>query len=252
VFHLFICRVKTCRLPLPQLKRAEACMEKNMKIFSFLKYFFYLSYNWNIRIAWFITRCEIRGEKKYGINTTGADELKHLEKKGIDLSNATIYMPAGYNILENLFERMSPASARHFIDIGCGKGRALCVAAHYGAKKLTGIDFSKKLCMAAENNLAVTKKNFPGIEYQILNNDAFYFEIPVDADFIFLFNPFDEVIMNGVAENILESYEINPRHITIFYLNPLCKDELLAIGFKETYHIQQMKYLEAVILEING
>jgi hypothetical protein len=47
----------------------------------YLKYFFYIATNWNISIAWHIIRNEIRGEKKYGINTTGADNLKSLEKR---------------------------------------------------------------------------------------------------------------------------------------------------------------------------
>ena len=29
-------------------------------------------------------------------HTTGADELKNLAKKGIDISHATIYMPVSY------------------------------------------------------------------------------------------------------------------------------------------------------------
>ena len=88
------------------------------------------------------------------------------------------------------------------------------------------------------------------MQYKIINNDAFYFEIPNDVGHIFMFNPFDEVIMDAVAENILESFEINPRKITVVYVNPLYKQELLNVGFKEIYYTQKMKYLEALILEI--
>jgi hypothetical protein len=53
------------------------------KFFSYTKYFFYLAFRWNIRIAIHILLQEIKGERKYGINTTGADELRSLEEKGI-------------------------------------------------------------------------------------------------------------------------------------------------------------------------
>ena len=66
----------------------------------FLRYFFYLVFNWNIRIAAHIIKQEMRGEKKYAINTTGADDLENLEDKGIDISHATVYMPASYDLLE--------------------------------------------------------------------------------------------------------------------------------------------------------
>ena len=100
-----------------------------MKFLSFLRYFFYLGINWNWRIATTIIRQEIKGEKKYGINTTGADELESLEKAGIDTSHATIYMPISYLLLQAIFKQLPLKPATHFLDIGCGKGRILCVAA---------------------------------------------------------------------------------------------------------------------------
>ena len=66
----------------------------------YLKYFFYLAHNWNIKIAAYILYHEIKGEKKYNIQTTGVDELKSLDKKGIDISHATIYMPVSYPVIE--------------------------------------------------------------------------------------------------------------------------------------------------------
>ena len=220
-----------------------------MNLFSYIKYFFYLAYNWNIRIAWHIIMQEIAGEKKYGINTTGADELKKMEQKGIDITHATIYMPVSYTFLEEIFQQL-PASARdHFLDIGSGKGRAMCMAAHYGFKKVTGIDFSKELCDAAKDNLAITQQRIPALSYEISNNDAFYFKIPADVDCIFFFNPFDEIIMSGVADNILNSLQHHPRKVYIIYVNPLHKELFTNLGFKETWHSKKMKYLEAVILE---
>jgi SAM-dependent methyltransferase len=221
-----------------------------MKFFIYIKYFFYLASKWDIKIATHILLCEIKGEKKYNITTTGADELKSLQKKGIEIDHATIYMPVSYDLLEEIFEQIKNTGHKHFLDIGCGKGRALCAAAQHGFSKVTGIDFSKEFCNAAEKNLSITKQKFTPIEYKVINNDAFYFEIPDDVDCIFMFNPFDEIIMSGVAENILESFEINPRIITLIYVNPIYKEELLEIGFKEVYHTQKMIYLEAIILEM--
>ncbi len=223
------------------------------KYLYYIKYFFYLAYKWDIKIAQYILSQEIKGEKKYGIITTGADELKKLEERGIDTDHSTIYMPVSYSLLEEMIEqlnRLTNSSFNHFLDIGCGKGRALCVAANKGFGKVTGIDFSKEFCTAAEKNLSMTRKQFPDLQYKIINNDAFYFEIPNDVDCIFMFNPFDDVIMSGVAENILESFEINSRPITLIYVNPLYKEELLAVGFKQIYYTQKMQYLEAAILEL--
>ncbi|MCP9750860.1 methyltransferase domain-containing protein [Ferruginibacter sp. HRS2-29] len=222
-----------------------------MQLFNYIKYFFYLASNWGLKIGIHIIRQEIRGEKKYGIRTTGADELKKLEEKGVDISHATIYMPASYDVLEELFAQITPSSYHHFIDIGCGKGRALCVAAQQGFTKVTGIDFSKELCEVAKTNLQKTAAGIPALEYKVINNDAFYFNIPPDADCIFLFNPFDEIIMSGVVNNIEKSLEENPRAITVIYLNSLHKELFAKQKYTEVYHTQQMKYLQGVIFRKN-
>ncbi|MEJ7588402.1 MAG: class I SAM-dependent methyltransferase [Ferruginibacter sp.] len=220
-----------------------------MKIFIYIKYFFFLGLNWNWRIASHIISHEIKGEKKYGIRTTGSDELKKIKAAGVDISHATLYMPANYLLLEEIFSKLPVKPLDHFLDIGCGMGRALCVAAYNGFNNVTGIDFSTEFCSRAEENLKETKKKFPLLNYSVINNDAAIISIPADTDCIFFFNPFDEFIMKRVAVNILTSYKKNPREIFILYLNPLYKKELFDIGFKEIHYTIRMKYMEAVILQ---
>ena len=223
-----------------------------MKIFPYIQYFFYLGLNWNWKIAFHILSHEIKGERKYGIQTTGSDELRKTKASGVDISHATVYMPASYLLLEEIFLNLPVDQRKHFLDIGSGKGRALCVAANNGFNKVTGIDFSMQLCVTAEQNLQHVKKLFPSLDFSIIKKDAAIFEIPKDADCIFFFNPFDQFIMSAVAKNILDSYKKNPRDIYIVYLNPLYKKELVQIGFKEIYHTIKMKYMEAVILHAPG
>ncbi len=219
-----------------------------MKAIRYLRYFTYLAANWNLGIALHIIKNEIRGEKKYGINTTGVDELSSLKKMGIDIEHATIYMPASYDILEDIFEWLRPHGLKFLLDLGSGKGRVLCVAADYGFQKIVGLDFSRSLCQAANANLASIKTDHPGIEAQVFHNDAFYFIIPGEVDCLFFFNPFDDVIMSGVIENIRTSLLETPRKLYIVYLNPQHKHLFLEQDFKVIHHIKKMHYLEAVIM----
>ncbi len=220
-----------------------------MKIITYIKYFYFLVDNWDFKVAWYIIKEEIRGERKYNINTTGADELVDLEELGVDTSLASVYMPVSYNLLEEIFEQLPKDIRNHFVDIGCGKGRALCMAAHQGFKQITGLDFSKNLCDIAIKNLQKTKKKLTGFTCNVVNNDAFYYEIPDDTDCIFFFNPFEEIIMSGVVDNIFKSLELNPRKIKIIYVNPIDKHLFLQAGYKQIWYSKKMKYLEAIILE---
>ncbi len=222
-----------------------------MKILSYLNYFFYLGINWNFKIATKLIRQEIKGEKKYGINTTGADELKNLSEQDIDISHATIYMPVSYALLEQIFLQVPPHPKKHFLDIGCGKGRVLCVAASNGYTKITGVDFSAKLCKQAVGNLEKTKLVFPALSFKVITTDAINFDIPPDVDCIFLFNPFDVVVMGATVFNIMESARERPRDILVVYANPVYESLFLEEGFVETFHTKEMQYLEAAILKLS-
>jgi 16S rRNA G966 N2-methylase RsmD len=215
---------------------------------AYIRYFFYLGINWNWRIALVILLQEIKGEKEYGIDTTGADELKKLKAAGIDTSQATIYMPVSYLLLEKIFEQLPTRQGKHFVDIGCGKGRALCIAASKGYQKITGVDFSAQLCASAVKNLDAIKTGIPSLNYSVLNMDAADFTIPADADCIFLFNPFNENLTGLVANNIINSLTQTQRMLHVVYVNPLYKKLFLEKGFAETYHFKSMKYFEVSIL----
>lgn len=220
-----------------------------MKGWLYLKYFWYLAKNWNPVIATHLLKQEIKGEKKYGIHTSGEDELKSLENLGVDISHATIYMPASYSLLEELLSLPLLKKYNYFVDIGCGKGRAICVAAHFGFKKLLGLELSKDLCKIAKENIAETKKIFPQLDAKIINNDAYYFEIETDMDCLFLFNPFDEFVMEAVMENVKISLAKKDRPMAIIYLNNLHEQPILNAGFKEVYNCKRLQYLQGSVYE---
>ncbi|UEG48580.1 class I SAM-dependent methyltransferase [Ferruginibacter lapsinanis] len=220
-----------------------------MKIKAYIQYFFYIGLNWNWRIAAHILKNEIKGEKKYGIDTTGVDELKKIKKTGTDISHATIYMPVSYDMLEIAFTQSIFSTKNHFLDIGCGKGRALCVAGIEGFKKITGIDFSSQLCNKAKENIATIKQQIPNALFTIIEADASSFIIPSDVDCIFLFNPFDEFIMTKVVDNIIQSITTNPRKIQVIYVNPLYKKLFIKKAFTEFYYSKRLHYLELSMLK---
>jgi len=219
-----------------------------LKMFQYLRYFFYIGIHWNWRIAYILLRHEIKGEKKYQISTTGADELKQLKRLQIDTSHSTMYMPVSYELIEAALKEIPARNKQHFFDIGCGKGRAMCVAAHYGFTRISGVDFSKTFCEAAEKNLLTVKQQLPAISFFISVEDAAGTIIPPDVDCIFLFNPFDETVMKKVLQHIKQSLDKNPRPLNIIYANPLCKNLFTSNGFSETFHVKKLTYFEISIL----
>lgn len=132
--------------------------------------------------------------------------------------------------------------------MGCGKGRALCVAAHYGIPQLTGIDISEDLLRYAEQNLQQTiKKVHPIPKYKLLLRDAFYFPIANNCDVVFLYNPFDEIILSGVLNHISESLEKHPRAFYLIYITPLNHTMIIDAGFKQVFYHKIKEFLEVSI-----
>ena len=221
-----------------------------MKVSGYFNYFIFLLKNWDLKIALFVIYYEIIGEKKYHLSTLGIDDLTNMQDKSIDITHATMYMPLNYFVLDKLMKQVVKFSNnKTFLDIGCGKGRAISVAAYYGFEKIVGVDFSKELCDDAFNNTKFLTQKFPSASFTIINEDAFDFEIDDDITTIFLFNPFDKVVTYGVLENIMKSYKKNARTIRVLYANPQYKYIFFDEGFVETYRIKKFEYLEASILE---
>lgn len=215
----------------------------------FIKYFFYLAWHWDIRLAFFIIKNERKGEKKYGIVTTGIDDLKSTIPKEV-LVHASVYQPINYFIAEHLFDQTTYEDLQgSLLDLGCGKGRVLAVAAAYGFKQIIGVDFSPALCKNAEDTTALIRRKNKQTQIDIICADAANYIIPASVSTIFLFNPFDALIMRQVIKQIKKSQQLNPRRIKILYANPVCKFLFLEEGFFETFHLKKMEYLEGCVLE---
>ncbi len=215
----------------------------------YLLYFFYLEWHWGFRLAYFVTRYEISGEKKYGIHTIGINNLSPAVPVE-DRKHLSRYEPLNYYTSSRLLEYLLPADfATTLLDAGCGKGRLLAMGAAYGFSDIIGIDFSKKLCDAAVNVCRRIKTKYPDKTITIECADARNYDIPETVGVIFLFNPFDAVIMDVFIRKVSESLQRKDRPMKILYANPQCKQQWLDAGFKETASFVKLRYLQGSVLE---
>ena len=108
----------------------------------------------------------------------------------------------------------------HFVDLGCGLGRSLFVAAPYGFMSLTGVEISKRLAQRAGANarayVARRRKHAP---VRILHGDASAFEFPAGDLVIFICHSFGEDVLLRVLDNVRRIKD--RRNILIVYENPV-------------------------------
>lgn len=220
-----------------------------MQALSYLKYFFYIALHFNPLLAICMLYDDIRGERKYNLRTTGVKEVYKLKIKDVDTSNAAEYMPANYVLLEKVFTQINKHPHNHtFLDMGCGKGRALFVAAHFGFTTITGVEFVPEYCQQLQQQIAGKALLFPNTSFTVHCMDAAQYTIPDNVQVLFFYNPFNEKVMRPVVQQITKSLQRAQRPLYVIYLNPLFKHLFLAAGFTEIYYTKRFGYLTASIM----
>lgn len=214
----------------------------------YLLYFIYLGWHWGLNLAFFIIRHEIRGERKYGIRTIGTDNLAR-EVSEEDREHVAMYEPVNYYTATWLFDHLQSTDLHTtLLDVGCGKGRVLAMGAAYGFRTLAGIDLSPRLCASATEMQQLLYNRYQHIRITICCEDARQYTVPESVGVIFLFNPFDDVIMEGFIHRVKESLRRKHRPLKVLYANPQCKQLWLDAGFRETASFVKMDILKGSIL----
>lgn len=218
----------------------------------YLFYFLYIGWHWNFELAWFVIRHEMIGEKQYGIRTIGTYNLSDAIEKN-DRRYATWYEPVNYYSAGWLFDQLQPADIQtQLLDVGCGKGRVLAVAAAYGFRRLCGIDFSPKLIKSAMRVKTMLEGRYPGISTEVLCMNVRDYDVPDTVGVIFLFNPFDAAMMELFIARVKTSLRRSPRPLKVLYANPQCRQLWADAGFTETAAFTKLEHLQGCVLEYSA
>lgn len=130
--------------------------------------------------------------------------------QAIDPAGFRAALEAGGDIVSN----------RAFVDLGCGKGRAILLAAEYAFDRIVGVEFSPQLVEVAQKNL-LTYTNPLQVcrKIEVVLDDAAMYPLPEAPLVLFLFNPFGPEVMAKVVENVCGSIHQHPRLVTVIYCN---------------------------------
>ena len=146
------------------------------------------------------------------------------------------YQGANYLYLEQI-ARLLTRDARHrlvFYDIGCGKGRPLCVMARHPFAKVVGVELREDLCAVARENARNLRGRLAPIE--IVCGDASSVELGA-GDVYFFFNPFGAPTLQRVLAAIQQSLTPAPRELTLIYYNAVHEHVFQACEWLEQYHL---------------
>ncbi|MDO9000569.1 MAG: class I SAM-dependent methyltransferase [Bacteroidota bacterium] len=187
-----------------------------------------------------LIRAESINEKKYGITTSS-----------IKKSNSTEffhYQGAGYLILFRVLEQIAAQTKQfEFVDIGCGKGRPVFVAESIGYKTLTGIDLDGELISVAKENLKNYLLKTQDSKIQFLQVNALEYSYKNMPTVYFLFNPFNEEVLEKVLRKIISSTNSETWFV---YMNPKYSQVFTPDKFDLINEVKTKRYLEAKIFRL--
>lgn len=183
---------------------------------------------------------ELKHERRYGIRTGAISPARE--------PGYHHYQGAGYEVILRIFRDMAPGREHfHFIDIGCGKGRALIVAESCGFRRVTGIELYEDLLQEAARNVERFPMRRADSVIRLVNVNALDFEYPDEPAVYFLFNPFGADVLRKVLLNILQSTR---SETYIVYMNPRFAKVFAELGIRKSRVYKTRWYTEAVVFRL--
>jgi hypothetical protein len=177
---------------------------------------------------------------QHGTNTGGYYSSADLQGKTLSI----LYTTAYYGIAPSaLGSALSDLKINHneftFADVGCGKGRAMIVAAQFPFHRLWGVEISPELCEIARANLALRPEW--ANRSSIVHEDAASVTYPQGPLLIMMFHPFLAPVLRRVLANLEAQLRKSPRTTYLLYArNPRYTEVLERFPFLQ--EISETRY----------
>lgn len=147
------------------------------------------------------------------------------------------------SVLRRALEAVPDLQDCVFLDLGCGKGRPVLVAAAFPFRALIGVELSPKLAAIARRNVArVARRHAARSRPRIETGDALAFPLPEVPLLIFLYNPFGRPLIERLVQRIEVSLAEQPRPLHVVYYNPVHGDCFDAAPALHRHHAAMLAY----------
>lgn len=108
-----------------------------------------------------------------------------------------------------------------FIDIGCGKGRAVLLASELPFKEVLGVELNPALARIASANVKIWEATNPHASpMRILTQDATEIALPTTPCVLYLYNPFSAHVMTRLLQHLEKALRKKPHPLDILYFTP--------------------------------
>lgn len=108
-----------------------------------------------------------------------------------------------------------------FIDLGCGKGRALLLASRFLFRGILGVELDPTLAATAQANLRTFAAPWrTAAPLEARHADAATVDYPLTPIVLYLYHPFLAPVLRRVLRHLERSLRRHPRELWLIYINP--------------------------------
>lgn len=158
-----------------------------------------------------------RFDREHGTDTRGTARRKQLGILQPLARHGVRYQPIHPGLFRRAIRTLLPEvvpSRFTFVDLGCGKGRALILAGEFGFGDLVGVDVAGGLVESARRNLAKAAVR----NARAVCQSADTFRFPAGDLVVYLFNPFGGPVFRRTLTNLCRTAS---GILWLLYVNPV-------------------------------
>lgn len=161
-------------------------------------------------------------DRAEGIETLGFIQPRPGDLHGVAGTAHVGYGGSQPSIVRRTLASLPDLAGYAFMDLGCGKGRALAVASEFAFTRIVGVELDPALAARARRNAAIVQARHPSrTPIEIREGDATTAEAAGERVVFFLYHPFHEALMARFVAHLERSLADGLRHCAVIYYNPV-------------------------------
>jgi SAM-dependent methyltransferase len=183
-------------------------------------------------------------DRRHGVETEGRVRSDRLLGMPAPLRrHAGEYQPTNPALFRRIV-RKSRVNPEHFtfLDLGCGKGRALIAAADYPFDRIVGVEADSALYRIADDNLDRWRRERADGRVTLIHGDARTFDLPAGNLFVFMYSPFLGPVFQSVAERLAAAAAESGRAVVIAYSSDREGDALERTGLFKRVRLRRRQF----------
>ncbi len=165
-------------------------------------------------------------DREYGIETSGHMGFNALRSGKSSDIYTTSYGGSQPSILRKALQAIPDLSQSAFLDLGCGKGRAMAVATEFAFHRIVGVELAPSIVPIARANAERMRREFPDrTPIEVIEGDALATPIPEGQVVIFFYHPFFRALMKKIVAKLENALTVDAgRRIFVIYYDPVYGD----------------------------